>query len=82
MTRAKAKDKRHPKIINQYMVYQGINEINTVFCAIIAFKAYLNSPEFNKYHAELAIDCLRNTLCEGTVQIEEWLEIEEVNKNV
>lgn len=77
MIKAKAKDKRHSKIINQYMVYQGINEINTVFGAIIAFKAYLNSPEFNKYHAELAIDCLRNTLCEGTVQIEEWLEIEE-----
>ena len=77
MIKAKAKDKRHPKIINQYMVYQGINEINTVFGAIIAFKAYLNSPEFNKYHAELAIDCFRNTLCEGTVKIEEWLEIEE-----
>jgi hypothetical protein len=82
MIKAKAKDKRHPKIINQYMVYQGINEINTVFGAIIAFKAYLNSTEFNKYHAELAIDCLRNTLCEGTVKIEEWLEIGEENKNV
>jgi hypothetical protein len=80
MTTRKPKDKRHPKIINQYMVYQGINEINTVFGAIIAFKAYLNSPEFNKYHAELAIDCLRNTLCEGTVQIEEWLEIDEDEK--
>jgi hypothetical protein len=77
MIKAKAKDKRHPKIINEYMVYQGINEINTVFGAIIAFKAYLNSPEFNKYHAELAIDCFRNTLCEGTIKIEEWLEIEE-----
>ena len=77
MIKAKAKDKRHPKIINQYMVYQGINEINTVFGAIIAFKAYLNSPDFDKYHAELAIDCFRNTLCEGTVKIEEWLEIEE-----
>jgi hypothetical protein len=51
-----------------------------VFGAIIAFKAYLNSPDFNKYHAELAIDCLRNTLCEGTVQIEEWLEIDEDEK--
>ena len=82
MIKSKAKDKRHPKIINQYMVYQGINEINTVFGAIIAFKAYLNSPDFNKYHAELAIDCFRNTLCEGTVQIEEWLEIgEEVKWN-
>jgi len=77
MIKAKAKDKRHPKIINQYMVYQGINEINTVFGAIIAFKAYLNSPDFNKYHAELAIDCFRNTLCEGTIKIEEWLEIKE-----
>jgi hypothetical protein len=77
MIKAKAKDKRHPKIINEYMVYQGINEINTVFGAIIAFKAYLNSPDFNKYHAELAIDCFRNTLCEGTIKIEEWLEIKE-----
>ena len=77
MTTRKLKDKRHPKIINQFMGYEGINEINTVFGAIIAFKAYLNSPDFNKYHAELAIDCFRNTLCEGTVKIEEWLEIEE-----
>jgi len=80
MIKAKAKDKRHPKIINEYMVYQGINEINTVFGAIIAFKAYLNSPDFNKYHAELAIDCFRNTLCEGTIKIEEWLEIKEEAK--
>lgn len=68
---------KHPKLVNQWKVYDGINDINSVFGAIIAFKAYLNSPEFNIYHAELAIDCLRNTLCEGTIKIEEWLEIEE-----
>jgi len=68
---------KHPKLVNQWKVYDGINDINSVFGAIIAFKAYLNSPEFDKYHAELAIDCLRNTLCEGTIKIEEWLEIEE-----
>jgi len=68
---------KHPKLVNEWKVYEGINEINTVFGAIIALKAYLNSPEFCKYHAELAIDCLRNTLCEGTVKIEEWLEIED-----
>lgn len=77
MITRKPKDKRHLKIINEFMIYEGINEINTVFGAIVALKAYLNSPEFNKYHAELAIDCLRNTLCEGTVKIEEWLEIED-----
>lgn len=68
---------KHPKLVNQWKVYDGINDINSVFGAIIAFKAYLNSPEFDKYHADLAIDCLRNTLCEGTIKIEEWLEIEE-----
>jgi hypothetical protein len=78
MTVKKAKTpEKHPKLVNEWKVYEGINDINTVFGAIIAFKAYLNSPEFCKYHAELAIDCLRNTLCEGTVKIEEWLEIEE-----
>jgi hypothetical protein len=78
MTTKKVKTpEKHPKLVNEWKVYEGINDINTVFGAIIAFKAYLNSPEFCKYHAELAIDCLRNTLCEGTVKIEEWLEIEE-----
>jgi hypothetical protein len=78
MTTKKVKTpEKHPKLVNEWKVYEGINDINTVFGAIIAFKAYLNSPEFCKYHAELAIDCLRNTLCEGTIKIEEWLEIEE-----
>ena len=78
MTTKKVKPpEKHPKLVNEWKVYEGINDINSVFGAIIAFKAYLNSPEFCKYHAELAIDCLRNTLCEGTVKIEEWLEIED-----
>jgi hypothetical protein len=78
MTTKKVKTpEKHPKLVNEWKVYEGINDINSVFGAIIAFKAYLNSPEFCKYHAELAIDCLRNTLCEGTVKIEEWLEIED-----
>lgn len=77
MITRKPKDKRHLKIINEFMVYDGINDINSVFGAIAAFKAYLNSPDFCKYQAGLAIDCFRNTLCEGTVKIEEWLEIED-----
>jgi hypothetical protein len=78
MTTKKVKTpEKHPKLVNEWKVYEGINDINSVFGAIIALKAYLNSPEFCKYHAELAIDCLRNTLCEGTIKIEEWLEIEE-----
>jgi hypothetical protein len=77
MTKAVKKDKRHPKIINEWMVYEGINEINSVFGALSAFSAYMESPKFNKYHAQMAIDCIRSTLCTGSVRIEEWLEIEE-----
>jgi hypothetical protein len=73
----KPKDKRHPKIINQWMVYEGINEINSVFGALTAFEAYIESPKFNKYHAQMAIDSLRSTLCTGSMRIEEWLEIDE-----
>ena len=77
MTIRKLKDKRHPKVINQWMVYEGLNDINSVFGALTTFEAYLKSPEFNAYHAQMAIDCLRSTLCTGTGRIEEWLEIEE-----
>ena len=77
MIKSKAKDKRHPKIINEWMVYEGVNEINSIFGALTAFEAYIESPKFNKYHAQMALDCLRSTLCTGTMRIEEWLEIEE-----
>ena len=77
MTIKKQKDKRHPKIINQWMVYEGLNDINSVFGALTAFEAYMKSPEFNTYHAQMALDCLRSTLCTGTMAIENWCELED-----
>ena len=59
MIKSKAKDKRHPKIINQWMVYEGINEINSVFGVLIAFKSYMRSEDFNKYHGEVIIESLQ-----------------------
>lgn len=75
MTKAK-KPTVHPKIINEFMVYEGLNDINSVFGALSTLEAYLNSEKFNKYHAGLAIDSIRATLCAGTEIIEQWLEIE------
>jgi hypothetical protein len=77
MTKAKPKDKRHPKIINQWMVYEGLNDINSVFGALTTLEAYLESPQFSKYHAQMALDCLRSTLCTGTMAIENWCELED-----
>ena len=77
MTKAKTPVK-HPKIVNQWMVYEGLNDINSVFGALSAFEAYMKSPEFNTYHAQMALDCLRSTLCTGTMAIENWCELEEV----
>jgi hypothetical protein len=82
MIKSKAKDKRHPKIINEWMVYEGINEINDVFGVLVAFKAYIKSDDYNKYQAEKIISSIQSLLCHGTATIEEWMEIEEVNKNV
>ena len=76
MTKAKTPVK-HPKIVNQWMVYEGLNDINSVFGALTAFEAYMKSPEFNTYHAQMALDCLRSTLCTGTMAIENWCELEE-----
>jgi hypothetical protein len=69
---------KHPKLVNEWMIYEGLNDINSVFGALTAFEAYLKSPEFNKYHAQMALDCLRATLCTGTMAIENWCELEEV----
>jgi len=66
------------KIANQYMVYEGINQINSVFGALTTLEAYINSDKFCKYQASLALDCIRTTLCEGTMHIENWCELEEV----
>jgi hypothetical protein len=77
MTTRKPKDKRHPKIINEFMVYEGINDINSVFGALTVLEAYIQSDKFQKYAASMAIDSIRATLCAGTQIIEEWLEIEE-----
>jgi hypothetical protein len=76
MTKAKT-PKQHPKLINQFMVYDGINEINDVFGILIALKAYIKSEDFNKYHAQMIVSSIQSLLCNGTLKIEEWLEIEE-----
>ena len=77
MTTRKVKDKRHPKIINDFMVYEGINDINSVFGALTVLDVYIQSDKFQKYAASMAIDSIRSTLCAGTGIIEEWLQIEE-----
>lgn len=79
-TRKPKTHKVHPKIVNDWMIYEGINDINSVFGALSALEAYINSPSFNKYSAEMAIGSIRVTLCAGTQMIEEWLEIEEEPK--
>lgn len=77
MTTRKPKDKRHPKIINDFMVYEGINDINSVFGALTVLDAYIQSDKFQKYAASMAIDSIRATLCAGTQIIEQWMEIED-----
>tara|TARA_R110000868_G_scaffold395854_1_gene667825 strand:- start:599 stop:844 length:246 start_codon:yes stop_codon:yes gene_type:complete len=77
MTTRKLKDKRHPKIINDFMVYEGINDINSVFGALTVLDAYIQGDKFQKYAASMAIDSIRSTLCAGTGIIEQWLEIED-----
>jgi hypothetical protein len=77
MTRAVKKDKRHPKIINDWMIYEGINEINDVFGVLVAFKAYIKSDDFNKYQAEKIVSSIQSLLCHGTARIEEWMDIDE-----
>ncbi len=52
MTTRKPKiPKVHPKILNDFMVYEGLNDINSVFGALIAFEVYMKSDKFNSYHA-------------------------------
>ena len=77
MTKVIKKDKRHPKVINDWMIYEGVNEIHSVFGVLIAFKSYLKSDEFNKYHAEMIISSIQSLLCNGTQRIEEWMDIDE-----
>lgn len=80
MIKSKAKDKRHPKIINEWMVYEGINQIDDVFGVLIALKAYIKSEDFNKYHAEKIVSSVQALLCNSTQIIEEWMDIEEEKK--
>jgi len=76
-TRKVKKPAIHPKILNDFMVYEGLNDINSVFGALIAFEVYMKSDKFNSYHGGLALQSIRAALCAGTNLIEEWIEIEE-----
>lgn len=71
---------KHPKILNEFMVYEGLSDINSVFGALIAFETYMKSEQFNSYHGGLALQSIRATLCAGTEIIEQWLDIEEEPK--
>ena len=80
-----SKYKQHPKLLNEFMLYEGLEEINSVFGILIEFKAYIKSDSYQKYHAEMIIDSIQHLLCSGTQIIEEWVQIEdtqEENKNV
>jgi hypothetical protein len=82
------KTKQHPKLLNEFMLYEGLEEINSVFGILIAFKAYIKSDTYQKYHAEMVIDSIQHLLGSGTQIIEEWMQIEDIeeteeeNKNV
>jgi hypothetical protein len=77
MTKAIKKDKRHPKIINEWMIYEGINQIDDVFGVLVALKTYIKSEDFNKYQAEKIVSSIQSLLCHGTQIIEEWMDIDE-----
>jgi hypothetical protein len=77
MTKAVKKDKRHPKIINEWMIYEGINQIDDVFGVLVALKTYIKSEDFNKYQAEKIVSSIQSLLCHGTQIIEEWMDIDE-----
>lgn len=76
-TRKPKTPKVHPKILNDFMVYEGLNDINSVFGALVTLEVYMKSDRFNSYHGGLAIQSIRAALCAGTNLIEEWIEIEE-----
>ncbi len=68
---------KHPKILNDFMVYEGLSDINSVFGALIAFEVYMKSDKFNTYHGGLALQSIRASLCAGTELIEQWIDLEE-----
>lgn len=72
------KYKQHPKILNEFMLYEGLEEITSVFGILIAFRAYIKSDSFNKYHAEMVLDSITQLLGSGTQIIEEWMQIEDI----
>ena len=71
------KRKEHPKLLNEFMLYEGLEEVNSVFGILIAFRAYIKSDGFNKYHAEMVLDSITQLLGSGTQIIEEWMQIDD-----
>ena len=72
------KPKQHPKLLNEFMLHEGLEEINAVFGILIAFRAYIKSDTYHKYHAEMILDSITQLLGSGTQIIEEWMQIEDV----
>jgi hypothetical protein len=69
--------KIHPKIVNEWMIFEGMNDINSVFGALLTLKSFINSPEYSKQGATWAIESIQATLCSGTHLIDQWCEIED-----
>jgi len=76
-TRKPKTPKQHPKIVNDWMIYEGLSDINSVFGALITLKSFINSPDYSKQGATWAIESIQSNLCNGTQMIEQWCEIEE-----
>ena len=71
---------KHPKIVNEWMIYEGLSDINSVFGALITLKSFINSPDYSKQGATWAIESIQSNLCNGTQMIEQWCEIEDEAK--
>jgi len=71
-------NKQYPKLLNEFMLHAGLEEINSVFGILIAFRAYIKSDTYQKYHAEMVLDSITQLLGSGTQIIEEWMQIEDV----
>jgi hypothetical protein len=69
--------KEHPKVINQWLIYEADNTLDEVCALLVLLRENLDAkPTHSPYHTTRAINGILSVLTQASQHINDWYECE------